>query len=66
MKVYDATEQAYKSGYNAGVKEFEKRLKDSFGYGWLLGSGLRARVEAIAQDLCEKNEIDKACGNTER
>lgn len=59
MKVYDATEQAYKSGYNAGVKEFEKRLKDSFGYGWLLGSGLRTRAEAIAKELCEKNGINK-------
>ena len=33
MNIHDATEQAYKNGYEAGVKEFAKRLKDNIDYG---------------------------------
>jgi len=28
MYIHDKTEQAYKNGYEAGVKEFAKRLKE--------------------------------------
>ena len=28
MNIHEATEQAYKNGYEAGVREFAERLKD--------------------------------------
>ena len=31
MNVYTATEQAYKNGYEAGVKEFAERFKEKVG-----------------------------------
>lgn len=30
MNIHDATEQAYKNGYEAGVKEFAVRLKAQY------------------------------------
>ena len=30
MNEHDATEQAYKNGYNAGVRELAERLKDIY------------------------------------
>ena len=28
MKIYEATEQAYKNGYEKGIKDFAERLKE--------------------------------------
>lgn len=55
MKVYDATEQAYKSGYNAGVKEFSERLKNKCG-----NTDLANRIiDAIADELTEKGGVEE-------
>lgn len=30
MHIHDATEQAYKNGYEAGIKELAERIKNAF------------------------------------
>ena len=59
MKVYDATEQAYKSGYKDGVKEFKEKLKETkFKYGndYIVYA---KNIDVIADEMCGKNGIDK-------
>lgn len=59
MKVYDATEQAYKRGYEAGIREFKKRLKETkikHGNDYIIYA---ENIDVVAKKLCEKDEIDK-------
>ena len=59
MNIHDATEQAYKRGYEAGVKEFAERLRkigtdeEAYGYVHLW------EVDHIAKELTEsKNDLE--------
>lgn len=55
MKAYDETEQAYKNGYEAGVKDFAERLKGYCCRMFDMGSG----HEAGEVVLLEFSDIDK-------
>ena len=47
MNVYDATEQAYKNGYEAAVKEFSEKFKQ------LIGVKEFGLVDNLAKELTE-------------
>ena len=56
MKIYDATEQAYKSGYKAGVKEFRERLKKTkfkHGNDYVIYA---ENIDIIADKMCGKDD----------
>lgn len=53
MNIHDATEQAYKRGYEAGVKEFAKKFKQ------LIGVKEFGLVDNLAKELTEsKNDFE--------
>lgn len=52
MNPYEATEQAYKKGYQQGVKDFAEKLKDMFIKNHLYGEDVvRKRIDYIAKEM---------------
>lgn len=39
----------------AAIKEFAERLKDTLGYGWLLGSAVKTRIDNLAKEMVGDN-----------
>lgn len=37
------------------IKEFAEQLKDSFGYGWLLGSSVKTHIDNLVKELMAKD-----------
>jgi hypothetical protein len=46
-----ALEMAYKNGYEQGVKDFAERMKNVFGYGWLLGSSVKNQIDNLVKEI---------------
>lgn len=57
MNTYDATEQAYRNGYKAGVMELAERLKKEACY---FGRAVLVEdIDTIAKELTERKEDGK-------
>lgn len=48
MDIYTATEQAYKNGYEAGVKKFAELIKKE------LGIEILSLIDSIAKEMVNK------------
>ena len=60
MDERDAIEQAYKNGYEAGVKEFAKKIKLRFSTTTMCNSGaIFDGVNKIVRELTERKESGK-------
>lgn len=60
MDIYTASEVAYKNGYEAGVKEFAKRLEADFvSYANYGGKNVKFLIKNLAKELTEsKNDLE--------
>lgn len=39
------------------IKEFAEKLKDSFGYGWLLGSAVKTHIDNLVKEMTEDKDV---------
>lgn len=60
MNENDAIEQAYKNGYEAGVKEFAERVKNGFCPGCEYETfTIREFIDTLVKELTERKEDGK-------
>ena len=38
------------------IKKFAERLKSGFGYGWLIGSSVKTRIDNLVKEMTEGND----------
>lgn len=60
MNIHDATEVAFKNGYEAGVKEFAEKFKSIIKDSWLMSApNVEEKIDKITKELTEsKNDLE--------